>query len=293
MALNQLTGINTIMYYSATIFKDLVDVQLAVWLAAVCAAVQLIGVVISMCTIDSQGRRTTALRSVILVFIALTAIAIFYATCPVELRAAPPSLPPIAQTARPPTVPPSGLPPAPPPGLPPPPFPPPVRSRSTFCASATITLVMLYLIAYGSGLSGVASVVASEIYPLRVRATGIGQAVFVNWLTNYAVAQSFLSMVEVIGEGGTFAVYAGVSFVGGLLLYRYLPETAGLTLEEVETLFQDPYPSNTGDLTCACWRSSGTGSSASDPPKMETTTLLADPANGGKSPADYGGKEGR
>jgi len=101
---------------------------------------------------------------------------------------------------------------------------------------------MLYLIGYGSGLSGAASVIASEIYPLSVRATGLSQAVFVNWITNYAVAQSFLSMVEAIGEGGTFAAYAAMSCLGGLLLYRYLPETAGLTLEEIETLFDDPYP---------------------------------------------------
>ena len=40
MALNQLVGINTIMYYSASIFKDIVDVRLAVWLSSLCAVLQ-------------------------------------------------------------------------------------------------------------------------------------------------------------------------------------------------------------------------------------------------------------
>ena len=41
-------------YYSASIFKNIVDVHLAVWLTAACGGVQLIGVVASLYTIDSQ-----------------------------------------------------------------------------------------------------------------------------------------------------------------------------------------------------------------------------------------------
>ena len=63
-------------------------------------------------------------------------------------------------------------------------------------------------------------------------------------MCNYAVSQTFLSLSRAIGYAGVFGIYAALAGLGGLLLHRYLPETAGLGLESVEALFHDPYPRN-------------------------------------------------
>lgn len=40
---------------------------------------------------------------------------------------------------------------------------------------------------------------------------------------------------------GTFLLYAGLSLLGALLLFVWLPETKGKSLEEVEGLFASPW----------------------------------------------------
>ena len=193
MGMNQLSGVNTVMYYSATIFTERYGETMAVWLAAACDAAQLCGVLISLYTIDTQGRRLTGLRSCACVALALIALAVSYAL--------------------------------------------------TFDGAPTLSLLLIfaYLLAFGSGLSGVGWVVISEIYPMRVRATAVSQAVFAHWIFNALVSHSFLSLASAIGYSGTFAIYASIASAGGLLLYLYLPETSGMRLEDIERLFAEPY----------------------------------------------------
>ena len=225
-----------------------------VWLSAVCGLVQFIGVLFSLCSIDGQGRRTTALRSSLLVCVALIALSVSFAACGTasdwDVSTATNRLE--------------------------------VDTPADACNSLIVSFIMLYLLAYGSGLSGVASVVCSEIYPLRVRATGMSQAIFINWLVNYAVAQSFLSMFEGIGGGGTFGFYAAISAIGGVLLYKYLPETANVKLEQIETLFHDPYPSFSPKLVHG-GPLAGLFGKPAPPPKTEASKLLDEPLRGGYS----------
>lgn len=72
MALNQLTGINTVMYYGVTILERVgFKTHDAIWLGALCDLVQTCGVVISVNQMDGYGRRHLALRSCCLVAVAL------------------------------------------------------------------------------------------------------------------------------------------------------------------------------------------------------------------------------
>mmetsp|Transcript_75732 Transcript_75732/g.227324 ORF Transcript_75732/g.227324 Transcript_75732/m.227324 type:complete len:576 (+) Transcript_75732:67-1794(+) len=277
--LNQLSGINTIMYYSATILRAYAGfhTSAAIWLALLCTFGQLAGNVISLFLMD-HGRRATILPSAAVVFFALLALSFgFFVLNFVDPASGGAGLariivrraPPLARTLhRPFAVERSthphfqpdfprrshraalGAPPQPPPSVRPRALPvscklSPLRRRPfspPAPASQVVVGLMAYLIAFGAGMSAVPLVYTSEIYPMRVRSAGVSQAMLAQWLTNGLVSITFLSLSDTITTGGTFAIFATLSGLGWLWIYIYAPETAGVPLEHIEKLFSDPYP---------------------------------------------------
>lgn len=74
----------------------------------------------------------------------------------------------------------------------------------------------------------------SEIFPLRVRALGMGASVLCMWLANAAIAFSFPWLLETLGLTALFFAFALVNAAAVLILLRHLPDPHGLTLEQVE-----------------------------------------------------------
>lgn len=64
-----------------------------------------------------------------------------------------------------------------------------------------------------------------------------GIAATANWISNALVAQTFLTLTQRLGGSGTFYLYCGIAAGGFLWTYRFLPETNGLSLEQVQRLF--------------------------------------------------------
>ena len=93
---------------------------------------------------------------------------------------------------------------------------------------------------FGCGLSPGPWVVNAEIYPLHVRGLGNSAATTTNWVANYVVSATFLSLIQSAGKGATFALFALVCFASWIWLRGSLPETSGLSLEAVEDLFRRP-----------------------------------------------------
>ena len=95
-----------------------------------------------------------------------------------------------------------------------------------------------YLFAFGCGLAGGPWLVNGEIYPTRVRGVANSAAAASNWLANYVVAETFLSVIKLVGASATFFALSAVCALGGLWLWRSLPETAGCTIEQIEAIFR-------------------------------------------------------
>ena len=79
-------------------------------------------------------------------------------------------------------------------------------------------------------------VYTSEIFPTKIRGTAVSIATMVLWFSNVIIAQAFPWMMSVMGGGAfyTFGVLSGLAFLFVLLM---LPETKGLTLEEIENMW--------------------------------------------------------
>ncbi|MGJ0203344.1 sugar porter family MFS transporter [Leucobacter sp. gxy201] len=73
----------------------------------------------------------------------------------------------------------------------------------------------------------------SEIFPLHMRGVGMGVAVFVLWIANGVLATFVPSIVGAVGMG-LFAIFAVVNIVSFFFVLKFVPETRGRTLEELE-----------------------------------------------------------
>eukprot|EP00753_Platysulcus_tardus_P020456 PLAT8063.1.p1 GENE.PLAT8063.1~~PLAT8063.1.p1 ORF type:complete len:561 (-),score=-138.96 PLAT8063.1:144-1826(-) len=112
------------------------------------------------------------------------------------------------------------------------------NSWETHPAAAWTACVFVWLFAIGFGYSwGPCSwIVVAEIWPLSVRGKGISIGASSNWMNNFIVGQVTPTMLTHIGFG-TFVFFGAFSFVGGLFILFCVPETKGLTLEEMDDVF--------------------------------------------------------
>lgn len=59
-----------------------------------------------------------------------------------------------------------------------------------------------------------------------------------HWGSEYLITQFFLTMLSALGRSGVFALFAGTCVLGFLFVWRYLPETKGKTLEQIQQMWR-------------------------------------------------------
>ncbi|XP_030460959.1 inositol transporter 1-like [Syzygium oleosum] len=97
----------------------------------------------------------------------------------------------------------------------------------------------LYIACFSPGMGPVPWTVNSEIYPEAYRGICGGMPATVNWISNLIVAQTFLSITDALGTGATFLILACVAVLAIVFVAIFVPETKGLTFEEVEKIWKE------------------------------------------------------
>ncbi len=109
--------------------------------------------------------------------------------------------------------------------------------------SVTVWALVLYLLAFAPGLGPVPWAISSEIFPVKVRGLGTSISTAANWLSNFVISVTFPIVADGLGLGTTFFGYATLAVGSWLFVFFLLPETKGLTLEEVQVMLREnPYP---------------------------------------------------
>ena len=79
----------------------------------------------------------------------------------------------------------------------------------------------------------------SEIFPMTIRGFAMGIAVFVLWTTNAAISFAFPIVNESLGSTGTFGLFVLVNLTSIVFVAKFVPETKGRSLEELEDRFRE------------------------------------------------------
>jgi len=81
-------------------------------------------------------------------------------------------------------------------------------------------------------------VVISELLPQQVRGAIMGYVLVLNWAANFSVGLLFPVLVARLGAGLTFLAFAAMGAVSLVFVFRFVPETKGQTLEEIQASLQ-------------------------------------------------------
>jgi len=95
--------------------------------------------------------------------------------------------------------------------------------------------LLIFVASFAAGMGPVMWIVVSEIFPTKVRGRAMSVTTLTLWAVCYTMTQTFPVLLERMGGASTFWVYAVSSFLSILFIVRFVPETKGRTLEEIES----------------------------------------------------------
>lgn len=185
----QITGINTIMYYAPKIFANVGQSNDSALLQTILiGGTNLVFTLVAMVLIDRFGRK-------LLIVIGSTGMMLMLA------------------------------------GL----------SALYFTNQTSGVLVLVFILGYiaffAASLGPALWVVAAELFPNRLRSKGMSIAIVSLWIACTIVSIAFPVMLEKLSGGITFLIFALICLANLLYVLKYVPETKGKTLEELEKEF--------------------------------------------------------
>ena len=108
----------------------------------------------------------------------------------------------------------------------------------TSAGLASVVFMITYVAFFAVSLGPVAWLIISEVFPLGIRGRAMGIATFTNWLANYFVSLTFLTLLEKFTITGTFWLYAVICFLGLWFVIKLVPETKGKTFEQIQAFWK-------------------------------------------------------
>jgi len=102
-----------------------------------------------------------------------------------------------------------------------------------------LLLVLAAIAFYAMSLAPITWVIISEIFPNRIRGAAMSVAVLSLWIACTLLTLAFPYLNRSLGPHGTFWLYGGICLFGFFVILKFLPETKGKSLEEIERQFAD------------------------------------------------------
>jgi MFS transporter, SP family, galactose:H+ symporter len=193
--LQQLTGINAIIYYSNSIFAaagfatPAEQAQATTWAIG---AVNVLSTFIAIAFIDGLGRRPLLIAGLIGMALSLAVVGFAFWQ---------------SSTG---------------------------GNLGSSAGWITLVALVVFIISFAFSAGPVTWTVINEIYPNEIRGRAVAVATAVNWASAFLVSAFFLSLVHAIGQAYTFWLFAAFCLIGLIWVMAAVPETRGRSLEEIE-----------------------------------------------------------
>ncbi len=103
--------------------------------------------------------------------------------------------------------------------------------------------ILVYTAGFAMSWGPVTWVLLSEIFPNQIRGKAMALAVAMQWIANYLVSWTFPILdknpylVEHFHHGFGYWIYGGMGVLAAFFMWRFVPETKGRTLEQMEALW--------------------------------------------------------
>lgn len=199
-AIQQLTGVNTIMYYAPTMLKAVgMSNDAALFATIANGAVSVLMTFVGIWLLGRIGRRTMTMIGQF----GCTACLVFIGTVSYLM-------------------------------------PETVDGQPDILRSYMVLLGMLMFLSFQQGaLSPVTWLLLSEIFPTRLRGIFMGGAVFALWIVNFLISLLFPVLLASVGLSGAFFIFALIGIGGAIFVIRWVPETRHRSLEQIEHYLHD------------------------------------------------------
>jgi drug/metabolite transporter (DMT)-like permease len=97
----------------------------------------------------------------------------------------------------------------------------------------------LFIAAFAIGVGGTGWLIQGEYFPTAVRGQAAAIGAAVDWVANYALIEAFPATQRAIGLGWVMICFAALCVVAIVFVLRYVPETKGMSVEEITELFEE------------------------------------------------------
>ncbi|XP_050723349.1 facilitated trehalose transporter Tret1-like isoform X2 [Eriocheir sinensis] len=100
-----------------------------------------------------------------------------------------------------------------------------------------LAAVLVYVAAYGTGIGPIPWVYVGELVPSPVRSLGASLITACDAVVVFSISLGFLRLIAHVGLGVTFMVFASVNLLIAVIVWLWIPESRGATLQELEEAF--------------------------------------------------------
>ncbi|KAI8578369.1 hypothetical protein K450DRAFT_301189 [Umbelopsis ramanniana AG] len=109
-------------------------------------------------------------------------------------------------------------------------------TKNTGAAAVMVLAICLFYLAFGPSWGASVWIVTTEIFPMNVRAQLVGISSQFQNIGSLALSQAFPTMFTKLSYKSMF-VFAGFNIFMAIVVWFYLPETKGVSLEEIDEIF--------------------------------------------------------
>ncbi len=110
--------------------------------------------------------------------------------------------------------------------------------KTEMSALTSVAAVLCYVAFFAVSLGPVAWLIISEVFPLGIRGMAMGISTFMNWLFNYFVSLTFLTLIQELSAAVTFWLYAAICILALWFVIKLVPETKGKTFEQIQDFWK-------------------------------------------------------